>query len=409
MTATSTLIRRPLLDAAVPTLAAHRALLGPLPALDAASIRAFVDAAGLIGRGGAGFPTARKLAAVAASSASVVVANGAEGEPASGKDRALLMTAPHLVLDGLQLACRAVGARSAYLYAPEPLLAGVLGRALRERDDRVPVTAVAAPDAFLSGEESAVVAAVSGRRAVPTATPPRVFERGVRGLPTLVQNVETLAAIGLIVRFGPQWFREQGGPSDPGSRLVTVSGAVASPGVYEVPGGCALSSVVAAAGGLSEPVSALLIGGYHGAWVPASALDTDVALSRDSLALFGAAPGAGVVVALSARVCGLRAGAGIAGYLSDQGARQCGPCRNGLPTMAATLHRLANGPVTPELPAEVERVAALVAGRGACHHPDGTVRMVRSTLAMFRHEVAAHLGGRCTAPGRAPLVGRVAR
>jgi NADH:ubiquinone oxidoreductase subunit F (NADH-binding) len=393
-----------LLDSAAPSLAVHLARLGPMPALDGEAIRAAVTQSGLVGRGGAGFPTGRKLDAVAAGRRTVVVGNGAEGEPASQKDRRLLLTAPHLVLDGLQAAATATGATAAYLYAPAEVIRDVLTPALRERRDRLAVRAVPAPDAFLSGEESAVVAAIEGRRAVPSSTPPRMFERGVGGRPTLVQNVETLAHLGLIVRYGLAWFRAAGTAQEPGTRLVTVSGAVAFPGVYEVPGGVALDYVLGMAGGVSGPVSAVLVGGYHGGWVPYNPENRALTMTCEALAPFDAAPGAGVVIALSSGLCGLRSGADIAGYLSGQGARQCGPCLNGLPALASTLHELAYGRAHPGLAKEVERLSALVATRGACHHPAGTVRLVRSTLRTFRREIDLHLVGRCSA-GAVPMRG----
>jgi NADH:ubiquinone oxidoreductase subunit F (NADH-binding) len=391
-----------LLGAAAATLADHSRLLGPLPDVDRPTLLRAAAESGLTGRGGAAFSTGRKLASVAAASHPVVVANGAEGEPASSKDRHLLTTAPHLVLDGLQLATRAVGSRMAYLYAPADLLRTTLEPALRERRDDVPVTTVESPDAFLSGEESALVQAVQGGRAVPTSTPPRVFERGVHGRATLVQNVETLASLALLARFGAAWFRGVGTSDEPGTRLLTVSGAVASPAVLEVAGGVPLADALALAGGPTEPLGAVLVGGYHGAWLPAGAVG-GVALSRHDLAPFGAAPGAGVLLALGESACGLRAGADVAAYLAGQGARQCGPCRNGLPALAGTLRELADGRPSPVLVAELDRVSRLVERRGACHHPDGTVRLVRSTLRTFSAEVAHHLAGRCTARHGAPL------
>jgi hypothetical protein len=297
----------PLTNAAADTWTAHTDKLGPLPAADAGHLLRAVSDSGLIGRGGAGFPTGRKLATVAAGRRPVVIGNGAEGEPASAKDRYLLYTAPHLVLDGLQLAARITGAKTAYLYAPQTVLNRTVEPALKQRHDDVRIRLVASPDAFLSGEESAVVAAVQGRPAIPTSTPPRVFERGVGGRPTVVQNVESLAHIALIARFGPDWFRGQGTPDEPGTRLMTVSGAVRRPGVHEVSGGSSLEHVLARAGGISEPVSAVLVGGYHGGWVPYLGTDAPVALSRESLARYGAAPGAGVVMALA------RSGGGGAG------------------------------------------------------------------------------------------------
>ena len=379
-------------------LETHLAEHGRMPALDGNQIIGVARDSGLTGRGGAGFPVWRKLSAVAAAGKqAVVIANAAEGEPASGKDKALLAYQPNLIVDGLQLAARAVGARAAHLYAPRAAL-GAVGRVLAARRgaglDAVPVTLYAAPDAFVAGEESAVVAAVSGRSAVPADKLVRITESGVDGAPTLVQNVETLAHLALIARHGPGWFRAAGTPDEPGTFLATVSGAVAAPGVVEAGYGVRLGELLAAAGGPSARLQAVLVGGYHGGWVPA---DPALPVSRAALEPFGAAPGAGVVLALPASSCGLLETARIAGYLADQSAGQCGPCVNGLPRIAATLADLAHRRSRPGLPAEVERLARLVSGRGACRHPDGTARLVLSSLRAFQADVSAHLAGRCVA------------
>lgn len=405
-------IRRLLAAAAVD----HHRLLGPLPDLPGDELIAVIGAAGLTGRGGAAFPTARKLAAVAAVGASgrrpVVVANGAEGEPASSKDRALLTRAPHLVLDGLTLAARATGASRAHLYAPADVLAGSIEPALRDRRDRPTIRLAEAPDTFLAGQESAVVAAIEGRPALPRAVPPPVVRRGVDGRPTLVLNVETLAQLALIARFGPGWFRSVGTPDEPGSRVVTLSGALTRPAVYEAAVGMTLAAVLSLAGGATRELRAVLIGGYHGGWVPWTDAAAALPFSAAALAPFGAAPGAGVVVALPATRCGLRAAAEVAGYLAGQNAGQCGPCRNGLPTLAGQLHTLGFGRPDRHLVAELARVADLVDGRGACHHPNGTIRFVRSTLRAFADDVDAHLSDHCLAamrPGGSAPAGRGGR
>jgi NADH:ubiquinone oxidoreductase subunit F (NADH-binding) len=369
-------------------LETHLAENGPLPALSPTQIVGAARDAGLTGRGGAGFPVWRKLSAVVATGRpAVVIANAAEGEPASGKDKALLAYQPHLILDGLQLAARATGAHAAHVYAPAAALTALRARLAERRTaglDPVPVKLHAAPDAFVSGEETAVVAAISGRPAVPRDKLIRITDAG-----TLVQNVETLAHLALIARYGPGWFRRAGTPDEPGTFLATVSGAVAAPGVVELPLGVRLGDLLATAGGPSSPLQAVLVGGYHGGWVPA---DMNLPLSREALSPYGTAPGAGVVIALSAETCGLRETARIASYLADQAAGQCGPCVNGLPRMAATLTDLAHGKGRP---AEVERLARLVSGRGACRHPDGTARLVLSALRAFESDVNAHLSGRC--------------
>ncbi|MEU4164305.1 NADH-ubiquinone oxidoreductase-F iron-sulfur binding region domain-containing protein [Actinoplanes sp. NPDC026670] len=360
---------------------------GPLPALTGAEIITMARDAGITGRGGAGFPVWRKLAAVAAAGRpAVVIANAAEGEPASGKDKALLAAAPGLIVDGLQLVARATGARTTYLYAP-----AAAHSALRT----LPVELRTAPDAFVSGEESAAVAAVTGRDALPADKRIRITESGAGGAPTLVQNVETLAHLALIARYGPGWFRTAGTADEPGTFLATVSGAVQRPGaVVEAGYGVRLGDLIAAAGGPAGRLQAVLVGGYHGGWVPA---DPELPVSRAAMTRYGASPGAGVVVALPAGSCGLVESARIATYLAGEVAGQCGPCINGLPRMAQTLADLALRRIRPGLPAEVERLARLVTGRGACRHPDGTARLVLSAMRAFETDVAAHLSGRCQA------------
>ena len=367
-----------------------------IPALDHPQLVQVLREAGLTGRGGAGFPVWRKLDAVAAApGAAVVIGNGAEGEPASDKDRVLLTYRPHLVLDGLQLLALALGVRTAHLYLPATL-AGPIRGVLAARHDPVAVTITTAPDTFIAGEKSAVVAAVSGRPAVPADKRVRITRAGVGGAPTLVQNVETLAHITMIARHGPDWFRSAGTADEPGTFLATLSGAVSAPGVVEAAHGVPLGELIDAAGGPTAPLQAVLIGGYHGGWVPAR---PDLPVSRAALAPYGASPGAGVVIALPADVCGLAESARIADYLAGQVAGQCGPCINGLPRLAGLLTDLAKCRIRPGMDAELHRISALVTGRGACRHPDGTTRLIGSSLRTFQADVAAHLTGRCLHDG----------
>jgi NADH:ubiquinone oxidoreductase subunit F (NADH-binding) len=390
---------RRLLPGSLPDLADHSRTHGPLPR-PGRELIGLVAQAGLTGRGGARFPTAQKLDAVARHGQGkrpIVIANGAESEPASQKDRILLAHAPHLVLDGLSLVADAVGAGRAVAYLSHTIgdrLAGQVAQRRAAGWDRLPVEIAIAPESFIAGEESAVVAAIEGGPARPKDKRRLVVESGVGGVPTLVQNVETLAHVALIARHGPAWFRGPGTPDEPGTFLATVGGAVAAPGVHEAPYGVSLGTLLAAAGGAAGPTQAVLVGGYHGAWVPP---DLELSLSRAALRPYGAAPGAGVVLALPAHACGLVESARIVGYLAGQSAGQCGPCRHGLPHLAATLAQLAQAVRRPGLTEEVARMTAVVTGRGACRHPDGTARLVRSALHAFSDEVKAHLSGRCRA------------
>jgi NADH:ubiquinone oxidoreductase subunit F (NADH-binding) len=390
---------RRLLPGSLPDLTDHTKAHGPLPRRGRELI-GLVGEAGLTGRGGAGFATARKLEAVASPGRGrrpVVIANGAESEPASEKDRILLAHAPHLVLDGLSLVAEAVGAQRAVAYLPRSVGDRLADQVAQRRAvgwDLLPVEIAVAAESFVAGEESAVVAAIEGDPARPRDKRRLIVESGVKGAPTLVQNVETLAHIALIARHGPAWFRGQGTPDEPGTFLATIGGAVATPGVHEAPYGVSLGTLLAVAGGADGPIQAVLVGGYHGAWVPP---DPELPVTRAGLRPYGAAPGAGVVLALPARACGLVESARIVGYLAEQSAGQCGPCRNGLPHLADTLTRLSQAVPQPGLTAQLERMTAVVTGRGACHHPDGTARLVGSTLRAFAGEVNLHLSGRCRA------------
>ena len=385
-----------LFAAAGPTLAENRMCFGELPEIVGPELISKLEAAGLSGRGGAGFPTPRKLAAIRGTKP-VVIGNGAEGEPLSHKDATLLSRAPHLVLDGLQAAADAVNAHKVYLYLHQNA-APAAEKALDERRaagiDQHAVTLITAPDTFVAGEESAAIRHVEGGPALPRDRTVVSAVSGVHGRPTLVNNVETLAHIGLIARFGADWFRSVGDAVDPGSMLVTLSGAVADPGVIEVPTGVLLTDLLARAG--AGELRAILVGGYHGTWIPAGALE-GLRLSRASLQTVGASPGAGIIHPLPKDVCGLARTAQITEYLAGESARQCGPCRNGLPTLALLLAELASNRVDDALVTEIRRVTGLVDGRGSCRHPDGTARMIRSALVAFASDIEAHRRRTCEA------------
>jgi NADH:ubiquinone oxidoreductase subunit F (NADH-binding) len=387
-------------------LAAHERLNGPLPRIDAARLIDEVARSGLRGRGGADFPTARKLQAVAARrGASAVIVNGSETEPASRKDALLLARLPHLVLDGALLAARALGAREVIVALRERGAASPrpLAQAIRERPERIPIRISPGPGGYVSGEETAVINRLAGGRAVPRFVPPRPHERGYRRAPTLVQNAETLAQLALIARFGAGWFRALGTEADPGTVLVTVSGAVAAPGVYELAFGTALEDLVRAAGGPTEPLQAFLIGGYFGAWVSCGRA-AGLRLSRAELGVRGLSLGAGVVVALGRSACGLHESARLARYLASQSAGQCGPCVHGLAAIADTFEALVEGSADRAARARLERWCGEVRGRGACRHPDGAVRLIASALETFEAQLAEHARGKCYAqPAALPL------
>jgi NADH:ubiquinone oxidoreductase subunit F (NADH-binding) len=372
--------------------------LGPRPA--GVDVEAVVAAAGLVGRGGGGFPTARKLAAVRGRRRTpVLVANAAEGEPLSAKDAALLASAPHLVLEGIVLAARAVGAREAHLclHAGSPALPAVRDALARHDLAGVGVRLVPAPDRYVASEESALVQLLSGGPALPTTRPPLPAVKGVRGAPTLVLNAETLADVAVAVHSGPEAYRAVGDPAEPGTLLVTVAGAVPAPGVLELPTGTPAGAALAAAGAVEGGAvegGAVLTGGYGGAWVPAGAA-RDAPLTYAGMRAAGGVLGPGILAVLPRHACGPAETAAIARYLAGQSAGQCGPCVFGLPDIAGALDAaVAGGPQAPAALAAVRRWTATLPGRGACRHPDGAARLVASALRVFAADLSAHVSGR---------------
>ena len=380
------------------------------PQLRGKALTGEVERSGLTGRGGAAYPMGRKLRSVrerAGLRGAVVIANGMESEPASAKDASLLARAPHLVLDGIALAAEATSAREAFLCVRRQAQADVLAAAIAERAgyDPVPVQLALVPERYVASAESSLVRYLNGGPALPGFTPPRPFERGVRGRPTLVSNVETLANLALISRHGASWFRLAGTAAAPGSALVTLSGAVRRPGVYEIAFGTPLRDVLALAGGTSEfgGIQAVLAGGYFGSWLPGgAALDTPA--TPDALRAAGASFGAGIFLVLPAGGCGLAETARVVRYLAGQSAGQCGPCLHGLPAIAEALEQIAFGGrgaggrgAHGQALRWLDELCGLVEGRGACHLPDGVSRLAASALRVFADEVLRHERGPCPA------------
>ncbi len=364
-----------------------------------------VAAAGLRGRGGAAFPTAVKMRAVARQRGRrALVVNGAESEPLSAKDRTLLELAPHLVLDGALLAAEAIGARDLVLAVKGTAWEAhaALDHALSERRDAGRVRIQSPWPSYIAGEESALLRQLSGGPAKPTVTPPRPFERGLRGRPTLVANVETLAHLALIARRGAAWFRELGTGGHSGSTLVTIGGAVDRPGVYEIALGAPIAEVVSHAGSRGLP-RAVLVGGYYGSWLSAGLGSTT--LDNEALRTHGAALGAGIVFALPADACPVAEMTRVVRWMADQNAGQCGPCIYGLDAIAGAVASVAAGAAGPDVIARLNRWSSQVEGRGACGHPDGVVRFLRSALTVFADEIHDHRHyGPCDACHRLPFL-----
>jgi NADH:ubiquinone oxidoreductase subunit F (NADH-binding) len=363
---------------------------------------------GLTGRGGAGFPAYMKALSVRrAGGQTVVVANAMEGEPASGKDEALLHRSPHLVLDGALVMAAVLGSSRVVVCVADDreALAAHVRRALHERRaaraDGPSFELASLPHHYVAGEESALVAALSGRRGVPEWRQDKSLPLAFRGPlalrpRVLVHNAETLANVALIARHGARWWRSVGSVGWPGTVLVTISGGVGKPGVYEFETGRPIADMLARAG-IASPLQGVLVGGYGGTWLSPRQLATP--LSPEALRALGASVGAGVLVALGPNACGLSETARVARWMAGESAGQCGPCLFGLPAIAGDLEEIVAGTAGPALYERLLSRCALVPGRGACRHPDGVVRLVQSALRVFATDVEAHLAGApCTTP-----------
>ncbi|MET9621887.1 NADH-ubiquinone oxidoreductase-F iron-sulfur binding region domain-containing protein [Streptomyces sp. NPDC006464] len=373
-----------------------------------------LTASGLRGRGGAGFPAAVKLQAVRDRAvparyprdhgagdrrgAPVVVANGEEGEPGSVKDRWLLRARPHLVLDGLALAAAVTGADRGYVYLSDPEAAARVRGALAAHEQRLPVEVIETAHTYVAGEESAVVRRIDGGPALPVAKPPRPFERGVGGAPTLVANVETLARIALTAA-RPDLRRRIARTT-----LVTLSGGPGAPVLTEVPYGTPLRAL-AAAHGVPDAAGALT-GGLFGGFVDANALR--LPLDPDAPAGAGSAPGCGAVHFLTGGACPVAVAVDAVGHLAAESSRQCGVCVAGTAAVSGALTALAAGTAGPDTVASLERWATGLPGRGACGLLDAAAANAGSLLRAFPAVVRSHLAAPCPACARGSQPQRLA-
>jgi NADH:ubiquinone oxidoreductase subunit F (NADH-binding)/ferredoxin len=385
-------------------LAAHQAVFGKLPRLTARQLISMAEQVDLRGRGGAAFPVARKLAAVRSVSRSrnrapMVVVNGTEGEPGSAKDSMLLLRSPYLVLGGALAAARALRAQLILVGVTDPLVARSVSEAAAADPGLARLVRVMeVPDRFVSGESGALINALNGRAPLPPGRRNHASDSGVGNRPTLLCNTETFAQLAVLAMAGPEGYAAVGTRAEPGTVLLTVWGAAGQPAVVEVPSGLPLSEVLDLCG--ADAGGGVLVGGYHGCWVPAQTAH-DAPVSRAGLAAAGGTLGTGVVLALGQGSCPLGEVARVAAYLAKESSGQCGPCKLGLPGIARSLAALADGSGGAEALETARRGAAAVRGRGACSHPDGASRFVLSALDVFTEDLAAHLlRGSCGRPVR---------
>ncbi|CCH89109.1 putative NADH dehydrogenase (quinone) [Modestobacter italicus] len=346
----------------------------------------------LRGRGGAAFPTMTKLRAVASAAAggsvTRVVANGAEGEPLSYKDRYLMRFRPHAVLDGLLLAAAAVDADVAFVYVADPLARASMTAAVEEldahREGGPQLRIFAAQDTYVAGEESAVVRSIQTGVARPTDKPPRPYQIGVDGVPTLVINVETVARLARSVRAGATPVQHD--------LLVTVSGMGIAPRLLEVPDGLPLGDLVREMTGERSSRPNVIMGGFFGGIVPAW---PSLRLNFDAVHSRGSSLGCGALHLLAPDECPVKAAADIASFYSASNAKQCRTCMSSTDTIASVLASLGTSAREKGYERHLARWSTQLRGRGACAVPDGVALLLRTLLRYYPREVSRHIAVGC--------------
>ncbi|HET9518568.1 MAG TPA: NADH-ubiquinone oxidoreductase-F iron-sulfur binding region domain-containing protein [Actinoplanes sp.] len=371
-------------------------------ALDPDALLEAFDAVALTGRGGGHYPVAAKWRTVLhAGGGGYVVANGAEGEPASAKDAALLQHRPHLVLDGLAVAAEVLHAEVSviWLHAGAAESVRAVTRALAERRAAglvEPVVRVlTGPDHYLTGEAGAVLNGIAGRPAVPSFRLAPAARTGLHDRPTLVQNVETLARVALLSRRGPR-------ADQPGPLLSVAAGGLLT--VCEPPPHTSLGRVLTETDAVDPhgpAPQAVLLGGYGGTW-QAWAQVAGLPLANLGAAMLGA----GIVAPLAADDCGLTRTAAMLDHLARSSAGQCGPCVFGTRDLADTMARVAAGRPRRGDERRLGQLTGEISGRGACALPDGAARLAASAVQVFGADLREHLRRR---PCRRPSGGAAAQ
>ena len=387
----------------------YEALRRAVAEMSPQDVHEMVNASGLRGRGGAGFPTGRKwsFSPKDTGKPTYVVVNADEGEPGTCHDRELMEVDPHLCLEGTALAAYAVGATKAFIYCRGELLTayerltaaiaearehGALGDSVFGSSFGLDVIVHRGAGGYICGEETALLESLEGYRGMPRSRPPFPAVAGLYGCPTVLNNVATLASVAPIVRNGPEWFRQWGTEESPGTALFSVSGAVRRPGNFEVPLGTTAREILEIAGGLTDRgLKAFCPGGSSTPLLTADHLDTKMSFEgvRDA----GSILGTGAVVVIPQDYCIVRATLRWMEFYEHESCGKCTPCREGTYWLSRILRRIESGHGRPQDLATLERANENMAGKTLCALADGAAAPVFSSLQYFRHEYDAHIAG----------------
>ena len=392
----------------------YKALAKAVKELKSSDIIEEVKKSGLRGRGGAGFLTGKKweFAAEAEAGEKYLCCNAAEGEPGTYKDRCLIRTNPHQLIEGIIIASYAIGAGRSYIYINEEYQAEIaaLEKALKEAKDKgyigekifgssfsIDINIIKCPNKYVAGEETAMIEVIEGRPAKPWQKPPFYpAAKGLYGKPTLVNNTETLSNIPHIILRGGEWFSKIGSQKSPGTMLFTLSGDVNRPGVYELPLGTTMKMLINDCGsGIKDGMrfKAAFPSGPSNAPVAESQLD--ISLDFESLKEADSGLGSAAVTVVGDAKCIVNTVVGFSKFFMEESCGQCPPCQMGTVKMYRLLQKIEDGSGDVNDLADLEDTCALLEGEKVyCHLLKGAISSVRGAIKNFRGEFEAHISNK---------------
>jgi NADH:ubiquinone oxidoreductase subunit F (NADH-binding)/(2Fe-2S) ferredoxin/NAD-dependent dihydropyrimidine dehydrogenase PreA subunit len=394
----------------------YEAMAKALTEMSPEEIIGVITASGLRGRGGAGFPTGKKWEAGRRETAApkYLICNGDEGDPGAFMDRSILEADPHAVLEGMVIGAKAIGAEKGYIYIRKeyPLAlkrmeiaiqqardSGLLGKGILGTSFDFDVEISQGAGAFVSGEETALIAAIEGRIATPRQRPPYPVHHGLWNKPTVINNVETWATVPNIIRRGAKWFSSLGTETSKGTKIFSLVGKINNTGLVEVPMGIKLRDIIyGIGGGIPEgrKFKAIQIGGPSGGCLPTSKLDLPI--DYESLIEAGAMMGSGGMIVMDDKTCMVDIAKYFLNFLRDESCGKCVSCREGTQRMWEIVRNISEGKGKPSDLTVLEELAVACKDASMCGLGQTAANPVLSTLRYFRHEFEAHiLEKRCPA------------
>ncbi len=387
----------------------YTALEKVLKGIPPAEVIEIVKKSGLRGRGGAGFPTGMKWSFIPKGyeGPRYLCCNADESEPGTFKDRQLIERDPHQMIEGIAIACWAIGARAAYIYIRGEFIrgaeiiqraldeahgAGLLGKNLCGVGFDLDVYVHRGAGAYICGEETALLESIEGKRGKPRTKPPFPAIHGLYQEPTVINNVETLANVPHIINRGAEWFASFGTSKSAGTRVFSVSGHVKRPGNYEVPMGITLREMIYEhAGGMRDGkrLKAIIPGGASAPFLTQEHLD--VKMDFESIAAAGSMLGSGGVTVMDEDTCMVWAAVNLLEFFHHESCGKCTPCREGSAWILQILHRIEAGRGREEDLELLVTLSKRIEGMTVCAFGDAEVAPVLSTLKHFQGEYQAHI------------------